>query len=423
MKRRTALKKLGLGMASMPFLSFSGKDHGVHWDRGYGLEYTSDEEYWKQFKKAYYAVSEDFINLENGYFGIHPKSVHDAYLSNIKKVNTLGSNYMRNDFFPELAQIVQSLEAFSGVEEGELLITRNATEALNVIIQGLRLEKGDDVLLSRHDYGSMIEIFEMLEQEEGIVLKIVPVPFDPKDDQEVIDAYMSQVTPKTKCALLTHMMHLTGQMLPVAKISRALKAEGVEVVADAAHSYAHVDFNIPDLEVDFLGANLHKWFSSPLGAGLLYVKKDRIADLRALYGDSRLPKDDIRRLGHYGTPATPVVMTIPIALQFNKDITVPVKEARLRHLNQYWTQQARSIPKVIMNTPEDPQRSCAIASFGIEGIKSGDLVKRLYDEYGVFTVAASLEGRQVTRVTPGLYSLQADFDRLLEGINAIAKEG
>ena len=118
MKRRTALKKLGLGMASMPFLSFSGKDQAVQWDRGYGLEYTSDEEYWKQFKKAYYAVSEDFINLENGYFGIHPKSVHDAYLSNIKKVNTLGSNYMRNDFFPELAQIVQSLEVFSGVEEG-----------------------------------------------------------------------------------------------------------------------------------------------------------------------------------------------------------------------------------------------------------------------------------------------------------------
>lgn len=420
MKRRTAIKNIGLGLAGIPLMKIL-ENKGSAWAELFSLDHTRDEKFWKRFKKAYYPVSKEFTNLENGYFGLHPSPVHKAYLSNIQKVNEVGSYYMRNDFFPELADIIESLEAFAGTEAGELLITRNATEALNIIIQGLRLKKGDEVLLSRHDYGSMIEIFEMLEQEEGIVLKIVDVPFDPKSDQELIDAYVSKTSSRTRCALLTHMMHLTGQILPVAKIAAALRAKNIDVVADAAHSFAHVDFKLPDLGVEFVGANLHKWFSNPLGAGLLYVKKERIKDLRAMFADSRLPKDDIRRLGHFGTPATPVVMTIPAALKYNQEITVPVKEARLRYLNNYWTKQARFIPGVQMNTPSDPQRSCAIASFGMEGYTSAEVVKHLYDRFGVFTVGASLEDRQVVRVTPNLYNSTEDLDKLLDGILSLSK--
>ena len=422
MRRRTAIKKLGLGLAGIPLLASLKNVDFFDWKEPFSLDKTKDEKFWKRFKKSFYPVSKEFTNLENGYFGLHPSPVHKAYLNNIEKVNSVGSYYMRNDFFPELATIVESLEAFAGTEAGELLITRNATEALNIIIQGLRLKKGDEVLLSRHDYGSMIEIFEMLEQEEGIVLKIVDVPFDPKSDQELVDAYLSKTSSKTRCALLTHLMHLTGQILPVAKIASALREKNIDVVVDAAHSFAHVDFKLPDLGVEFVGANLHKWFSNPLGAGLLYVKKERIKDLRALFADSRLPKDDIRRLGHFGTPATPVVMTLPAALKYNQDITIPVKEARLRYLNNYWTKQARMIPGVQMNTPSDPQRSCAIASFGMEGYTSSEVVNHLYDRFGVFTVAASLEGREVVRVTPNLYNSTGDLDQLLGGILSLSKK-
>jgi selenocysteine lyase/cysteine desulfurase len=421
MKRRAALKNFGLGLIGAPLLNYSSKQI-FSWNESFSLEQTRDEKFWKRFRKSFYPVSKDFINLENGYFGLHPSPVHKAYLNNIAKVNSVGSHYMRNDFFPELEDIVESLETFAGTESGELLITRNATEALNIIIQGLRLKRGDEVLLSRHDYGSMIEIFEMLEQEEGIVLKIVDMPFDPSNDQEIIDAYLTKVTDRTRCALLTHMMHLTGQILPVAKVATVLRDRDVEVVVDAAHSFAHVDYKIPDLRAEFVGANLHKWFSNPLGAGLLYVKKERVKDLRALFADSRLPKEDIRRLGHFGTPATPVVMTIPAALKFNKQIGVPIKEARLRYLNNYWTNQARLIPGVYMNTPKDSLRSCAIASFGIEGYTSSELVKYLYEKFNVFTVGAELEGRQVVRVTPNLYNSTDDLDQLVEGMKSLSFE-
>ena len=420
MKRRTAIRSLGLGLAGLSFLPFSSAQKREGWQEDFSLDKTKDEKFWKRFRKSFYPVSKSFTNLENGYFGIHPQPVHKAYLENIQKVNSLGSHYMRNDFFPELETIMRSLEVFSGAKEGELLVTRNATEALNIIIQGLRLQKGDEVLLSRHDYGSMIEIFEMLEQEIGIVLRFVDIPFDPKSDEELVNAYTDKLNSKTKCALLTHMMHLTGQILPVKKIGAILKENGVEVVVDAAHSYAHIDFKIPDLGADYVGANLHKWFSNPLGAGLLYVKKEKIAGLRALYGDSRIAKDDIRRLGHFGTPATPVVMSIPVAQAYNEQIGVGVKEARLRYLNQYWTTKARKIDGLTMNTPEQADRSCAIASFTLKDFNAAQLVKALYDDFGVFTVGAELEGRQLVRVTPNLYNTTADLDRLLEGIYAFS---
>ncbi|MDW7694416.1 aminotransferase class V-fold PLP-dependent enzyme [Flammeovirgaceae bacterium SG7u.111] len=427
MNRRKLLKQITTGAFALPLLGAS--DIGKHlpqvseWKGEFSLDKVKDEAFWKKVKKTHYDVSDEFINLENGMFGVQPNMVVDAYCEFIRKVNRDSSGYVRNHFYKEDYQpIMDILSEFSGTEKEEILITRNATEAMNIIINGLPFKAGDEVIFHMQDYPSMIEAFQMLEKTKGIKIKEIEIPYIPKSDAEIVKLYEEAITEKTKCILVTHMIHLTGQIMPVKAISDMAKKKGVDVIVDAAHSFAHVDFKIPDLGCDFVGVNLHKWFSTPLGMGMLYVKKDRIKDLSPLFGDATKPDDSIYKLGHFGTISSPTYLTIPKAVEFNNLVTLPVKEARLRYLQNYWTSEIKNIPNAEMLTPTEPARSCAIATFKLNNMGVEEAAEKLYKGYGIFTVKRNLPGDKLgIRVTPNLYNGTNDLDRLLEGITALSK--
>ena len=317
MDRRKVLKGLGLGIASLPFMSAQAtKPEISDYQTAFDQDHTQDEKFWKKFRKDFYDVPKDFINLENGYFGVQPLPVYKSYLKNIERVNVNSSRYLRTKYGAEIKSIIDDLSAFAGIESKEALITRNATEALNIAILGLDWKEGDEVILSGQDYYSMIESFEMLEKQKGIKIKRIKILLLPKSDDEILQRYEEAVTPKTKGILVTHMIHLTGQIMPVRKLADRFKPKGIEIIVDAAHSFAQIDFKLKDPGADFVGVNLHKWFGNPLGAGLLFVNKDRIKDLKPLFGDSVDDENNIRNLGHFGTLSVPTLLTIPNALAF-----------------------------------------------------------------------------------------------------------
>ena len=429
MKRRSLLQKLVAGALSLPLMNSKGwgemlsQESLAEWKDEFSLNRIQDEDFWKKFKQTHYDITDKWINLENGYFGVQPKMVVEAYTEFIHKVNNENSGFARRDFYRENnGPIMDALAAFSGADREELLITRNATEALNILIQGYPFEKGDEVILHNQDYHSMIEAFEMLEHTKGIVIKRIEVPMIPESDAQIVRLYEEAITPKTKCILATHLIHLTGQIMPIKAIADMAKSKGVDVIVDAAHSFAHIDFKIPDLGADFVGVNLHKWFSAPIGMGLMYVKKERIKDLKPMFGNVGQPEGRINKLGHFGTLSFPTLMTVPKAAEFNNMVTIPVKEARLRYLQNYWTKEIAGIENAELLTPTDPKRSCAIATFKLHNLGADDVIKRLYDEHSVFTVKRKLpRGEEGIRVTPNLYTSTADVDRMLEGLKELGK--
>ncbi|MEQ9425011.1 MAG: aminotransferase class V-fold PLP-dependent enzyme [Cyclobacteriaceae bacterium] len=422
MKRRQIIRNIALGLGALPLTGIAkSKATPLNLNEwAFDLDKSKDEAFWVRFRKQFYDVSDTFVNLENGFFGVQPLPVLKAYHENMDRVNQYTSKYMRQQFNEDKQAILKTLAEFGGTEPEELLITRNATEALNILIQGIPLEKGDEIVLQHHDYSSMIQTFQMLEKTRGVKLKFVDVPLVPDSPDQIVKIYKNAFSEKTKCVLLTHLTHLTGQIMPIKQIAKIARSKDIDVIVDAAHSFAQLDYKLPDLGADFVGVNLHKWFSNPLGAGLMYVKKDRIKDLTPLYGDVSHDNDDIDKLGHYGTPATPIVMTLSEAAFFNNLVTIPVKEARLRYLQNYWTSQAKGINRIEVTTPTDPVQSCALASFKIEGMDSMDVQKQLDEKFGVFTVIRKLKDDVVIRVTPNLYNSTADMDKLLEGLEGIA---
>jgi selenocysteine lyase/cysteine desulfurase len=270
------------------------------------------------------------------------------------------------------------------------------------------------------DYGTMLEQFRQQSRRRGLVCVEIQVPLHPRDDQDIVDTYARAITGRTKLLLLSHMINITGQILPVRKIADMAHARGVAVIVDAAHSFAQIVFNVPDLDGDYFGASLHKWLCTPLGAGLLHIKKDRIRSVWPLLGETSVPDDDIRKLERLGTQPVWTMMAIADAIRFHNLVGGARKEARLRYLQEYWTGRVRGIPRVYLNTPEGT-RACAIANVGIQGVKPGVLSQALLDKYRIFTVAIDTAPVKGVRVTPHLYTTTAELDALVAAIGELAR--
>jgi selenocysteine lyase/cysteine desulfurase len=267
----------------------------------------------------------------------------------------------------------------------------------------------------------MLAQFRLMARRHGMVDRLVTVPLDPGSDEEVVQVYADAITPRTRLLMVCHMINITGQILPVRKIVDMAHARGVQVMVDGAHTFAHIDFRIPDLGCDYFGTSLHKWLGVPLGAGLLFVRRDRIPALWPIYGDGDNPPDDsIMKLNHTGTHPVHTDLAIADAIDFHDMIGTERKEARLRHLTQYWTSRVRGLPNVVLNSPSDPTRTCGIANVGIRGVPPTEMAKTLLEEYGIWTVGIDNNGVQGCRITPHVFILPRELDTLVDALEKMA---
>jgi selenocysteine lyase/cysteine desulfurase len=383
-------------------------------------ELAQDAQFWATIRSKF-KLTPDYINLENGYYCFQPEDVLSAFVGHVQSVNYQGSRYMRTKRVDDKLRVRTKLAAMAGCSPAELIITRNTTESLDTVIAGFDWKPGDEAVMATHDYGAMQDQFKLMARRYGMTNVVVEIPIDPKSDQEVVDVYARAITPRTKLLLVPHMVNITGHILPVAKISDMAHARGVPVLVDGAHAFAHVDFKIPDLHCDYYGSSLHKWLSTPLGAGILYVRRDRIAALWPVFGENaRVADDDIMKLNHTGTHPCHTDLGIENAIAFHEMIGGARKEARLRWVQQYWTSRVRGTPKIVLNTPTDPMRSCAIANVGIAGMAPNDLAATLLGKYRIFTVAINNPGALGVRVTPQVYTSTAELDAFVTALKEMA---
>jgi selenocysteine lyase/cysteine desulfurase len=284
---------------------------------------------------------------------------------------------MRTVQFDNKKAMAVKLAGLAGCSPDELIITRNTTESLDMIIGGYPWKEGDEAIMAEQDYPAMLKMFRQVEKRHGVVRKVVSVPNHPSSDEEVVSLYEKAITPRTRLLMVCHMINITGQILPVKKICDMAHAKGVEVMVDGAHALAHIRYAIPDLHCDYYGASLHKWLSVPLGAGMLYVKKEHTEKIWPLFAEPDDAAGGILRLNHTGTLPVHTDLSIGDAIDYYNTLGPERKEERLRYLQQYWTSKVRGLPKVVVNTPVDPARVCGIANVGIKGMKPADMAATL----------------------------------------------
>lgn len=419
MNKRSFLKGLAAAGLSVP-LSGNAMTKWINHSKAIpSFDTSSDEAFWQSVRSSY-KLKPDYINLENGYYNFLPEPLLENFINQVREVNYQGSYYMRTVQFDNKKNIAAKLATLCGCNADELIITRNTTESLDMIISGYPWKAGDEAVMAEQDYGSMLEMFKLVAKKHSVINTIVSVPNHPSSDEEIVELYAKAITGKTRMLMISHMINITGQILPVKKICDMAHSKGVEVLVDGAHAVAHIQFKIADLHCDYYGSSLHKWLSSPLGAGMLYVKKENISKISPLLAEGGRKEDDILRLNHVGTHPAHTDLAIAAAIDYYEKIGADKKEARLRYLQQYWTSKVRDNKNVIINTPSDPSRACGIANVGIKNRKPADLAETLLKKYNIYTVAIDGANVHGCRITPNLYTMPNELDVLVKALNELS---
>jgi len=380
----------------------------------------NDEKLWETVR-SHYTLKNEYINLESGYYNIIPNPVLNHFIDHVKHVNIEGSYYMRNSLNDDKDRVTLELSELVGSTPDQIAITRNATESLDLIISGFPWKKGDEAIYAKQDYGTMKEMFEQISNRYGVVNKIISIPNHPKNDEEIVSLYESQITRKTKLIMVCHMINITGQILPIKKICKMAHSYGVEVMVDGAHCVGHFNFSIDEFNCDYYGSSLHKWLATPLGAGLLYVNKKSTHKIWPLLANGNINKKDIKRLNHIGTHPVHTDLAISNSIDYLNWIGIERKEKRMRFLQRYWSDKLRNQKNIVVNTPEDITRSCGIGNVGVTNISPSQMSNLLFDKYNIFTVAIDYANVKGCRISPNIFTTTKELDKFVDAVKEISK--
>jgi len=365
-----------------------------------------------------FPVDRSIINFNHAGVATTPVKILNAVIEHTR----IGEHAAPNTIFsysPKLEPIRSGLAKIIACDPEEIAITRNATESLHTVLLGLPLKPGDEVLTTTLDYWAMLDALEQRRERDGITIGKITIPAPCTDLSQITNLFARAITPKTKLILISHPINLNGQLFPVRDICRLAHSKGIEVVVDAAQSFALKQYTIQDLECDYLGASLHKWLQAPKGTGVLYVKRDKIEKLWPLFasGNTR-PKQDVRKFELYGTwPQT--ILAISEALEFHNTIGASAKEARHRELTTYWLDRVKDIPTLRHHTPHGNEVSCGITCIELQNIPTPKLRQWLLDQHKILTMDVTRRTNQFSgiRISPGLATTKTELDQLVAALH------
>lgn len=386
-----------------------------------------DEDFWGVVQRAF-TQDRSVINLNNGGVSPSPSLVQEAQRRHLERANFAPPPVaLWREQEPARERVRTMLAHRWGVDSEEIAITRNSSESLQICQFGHDLARGDEVLTTTQDYPRMLTTFKQRERREGIVLKQIKIPIPCEDPAAIVLAFENAVTPRTRLILMSHIVNITGQILPVKEVVAMARTKngGIPVIVDGAHALAHFEYSIGDLGCDFYGVSLHKWLFAPHGTGLLYVRKGKIKGLWPLMASGQENEADIRKYEEIGTHPVAATLAIAEALTFHESIGGARKEARLRFLRDRWARRLLAHPsgRVRLHTSLKPAFSCGIATLEVEGLESGALSDWLWSSRAILTTAIRHDEFQGVRVTPSVYTTLDEVDQFCTAVEWAIERG
>jgi selenocysteine lyase/cysteine desulfurase len=383
---------------------------------------AQDEDFWAQIQQAF-ALDRNIINLNNGGCSPSPRVVQEMMIRQLQQSNQAPSYFMWRQLEPEIESVRTRLAKMFGCDAEEIAITRNASESLETCLLGLALRAGDEVLTTVLDYPRMITTIQQRERRDGIKMVQVGVPDVPASAEELVKPIRDAITSRTKLILTSHVSFVNGQIFPIRAICDLGKQRGIPVIVDGAHAFAQFPFSRNQLGCEFYGTSLHKWLMTPIGAGFLYVKKDRIPEVWSLMASTKEQAADIRKFEEIGTHPAANHNAIGEAITFNEMIGLERKAARFRYLRSRWVERLKDLPNIKFHTNLKPEHSCAITTVEVQGIKTDDLVAWMLAKHSIFLTGINYGPVTGLRITPNVYTTVGEIDRLADALVQAATKG
>lgn len=413
-KRRRFLKNVA-GITASAFLPFQGlAQSATAVDKPDG---PVNEDYWEIVKQQF-SIPDSMIMANSANLCPAPRFVDDRVRWFQENLSSDVSFQNRARYGELRKMALDMLGDYVGAAPKEIGITRNTSESNNIVVNGLSLKKGDEVVIWDQNHPTNNMAWKNRARRHGFKVISVSVPPHPKTKQELIDSFLQATTPKTRIWAFSHLSNSSGILLPAREMCEIASGRGILTLVDGAQVFGALALDLHELGCDFYTASTHKWLMGPMENGILYVKESNI---EGLWPDSIAPgwtmeKESVdEKFCSLGQRNNPTTAALPDILEFHNQIGKDTIEARIRSLHTRLRERlGAEIPAIEFVNPMEPSLSGGVTIFRVPGYDYRAVFDRLYTEFGV--ASAPMDGN---RFSPTIMNTLDDMDRLVEATRAI----
>ena len=370
----------------------------------------------------------DLTFLNTSTLGLSPQVVVDTIVQSIRAFEGKNSSGQHDEHW--LVVKGQAAELL-GCLANEIAFTRNTTEGASIICNGLRLQRGDEVITSTHEHVGNIVSWLARQKRDGIVVKT----FTPstRSAQENVERIAALITPKTRALSISHVTCATGQILPVKTIGELAAAHGIWYFVDGAQAPGMLPVDVRDIGCHAYATSGHKWLLGPKGTGLLYVRRDALNTIDPTYGggysanghwdmisSGQFEWTSTAQRFEYGTVSAPLFAGLGASMQFLLDIGIDNIWRRNHALGAMLIKGLNELGAEVVS-PQDKNEHSSIITFRLHNMPYGELQRFLTQHYQMRTRGIYEGGLDALRVSLHLYNSPAEVERVLEGVAAAKK--
>jgi selenocysteine lyase/cysteine desulfurase len=407
MERRSFVKSLAAAAMAAPFVPELGQALSMQLDqlRAQLQAIGNDQALWQRVRGEF-LLDPGLIHLNCGSLGASPRPVIEAVASYLRQLESDPVHNEWGGLGEGMEEVRAQAAAFIGAQIDELALTRNTTEGMNAIADGLDLKKGDEVLTTNHEHGGGMVCWQSLASRRGVKIRYLEMPVPLRDQAQFLELVEQHITRRTRVCSFSHVDTITGAQLPLAGIARITRPRNILLVCDGAQAPGMLQVDVKALGVDAYASSSHKWMLAPKGCGLLYIRKEvqkrvrptLLYDGYGAYTASVGTRDVAQILGH------------GVAMDFHNAIGRHRVEARCRELNRFMREGLLKIPALKLLTPEQPELNSGMATFALDENKgrNAEIAGRLFKEHRIIVKAAQ-----------GTYAYVPDQDAPRQNYNAL----
>jgi selenocysteine lyase/cysteine desulfurase len=386
-----------------------------------GLFKTDPARYWAELRRQW-LLAPDHINLNCGSVGCTPLPVLRAMIDHLLLAEAFREpaypwfGYEEN---PRLRELRDALAAYLHCKRDELALVRNATEANNVVCNGLDLKPGDEVLLTDQEHPGGRCCWEQKAARFGVKLNQVQLPKPPASADEIVERFRKALTPATRVLVFSHVTTVTGLVLPAKEICRLARERDILTHIDGAHAIGQIPLDLHDLGCDFYASSPHKWLLAPKGTGTLFIREERLEKLWVNIASAEWRNYDLKayRFSNFGTSNLSVMVGLKAALDFHQAIGPPRVYDRIHELARRVRDRIAEYPQLRLANATNEAFFGGLVSF--EAVK-GDL-KRVVTECAarnIRVIGSPQRFRVGTHIFTQPTELNAFFDAVDRGLRA-----
>ena len=379
-----------------------------------------NESFWEQIKRQF-PIRPSLIMMNSANLCPTHYGVLETLFGLTRNLEGDVSFQNRAKFREEKTNARSLLAQYVGADPEEIAITRNTSEGNNIVVNGLELGEGDEVVIWDENHPSNHAAWDVRARRQGFSVKKIPTPEGPITPESLRQHFIGTLTPNTRIFAASHVSNVSGLTLPIKALCLECRSLGILTLIDGAQSLGALSLNLHDMACDFYTGSLHKWPMGPKETGLLYVRRglaERVWPSLVSVGYEAAETQGAQKFETLGQRSDPTIAAIGPAIEFHNTINKEIIEARLRFIVQRLRNGISLIPGASILTPPDPSMSAGVLVFSLPGIGGREVFEALYHGYDIAAAPAGINNG--VRLSPHIFNTLSDIESVILSLTEIA---